>query len=131
MAYTGTHDNDTTVGWYQTAPEKERDFCRRYLARSGNDIAWDMIRAVWSSPANFVLAPMQDFLSMGTEARMNLPGRPGGNWTWRVRAEALTEGLKRRIHETNFLYGRLPDQAVDDPSKVIKISPKARDQVQA
>ena len=71
-------------GWYHTAPEKERDFCRRYLARSGEDIAWDMIRVVWSSAATFTLAPMQDFLSLGTEARMNLPGRPGGNWTWRV-----------------------------------------------
>jgi 4-alpha-glucanotransferase len=131
VAYTGTHDNDTTIGWYLSAPEKERDLYRRYLARSGDDVAWDMIRAVWSSVASFTLAPMQDFLSLGTEARMNLPGRLGGNWSWRVDAEMLTETLIQRIRETNWLYSRLLGSEVEDPSKQIKVSPKAKDQAPA
>jgi len=129
VAYTGTHDNDTSIGWYHTAPPKETDFCRRYLARSGDDIAWDMIRAIWSSVATFTLAPMQDFLRLGNEARMNLPGRPGGNWTWRLNPEALTEELSGRIREMNYLYSRLLGQEPPDPEKGIKISSKAKDQV--
>ena len=106
VAFTGTHDNDTAIGWYQTAPESERDFIRRYLARSGVDIAWDMIRAVWSSVAAFALAPLQDVLSLGPEARMNLPGRPYGNWTWRMRPNTLTDDVARRLKEMNTLYSR-------------------------
>lgn len=127
VAYTGTHDNDTSTSWYSTAPEKERDMCRRYLARSGEDIAWDMIRAIWSSAAVFTLAPMQDFLSLGVEARMNLPGRPGGNWTWRVYGDYLSPELAARIRETNFLYSRLLGDEVDEATKAIKITPKAKD----
>ncbi len=118
VAYTGTHDNDTTLGWYQSAPENERDLARRYLARSGEDIAWDMIRAVWSSVAVYALAPLQDFLSLGNEARMNYPGRASGNWTWRFPAYALDEMLKARIKETNFLYSRLPEHM--KPPKIVK-----------
>ncbi|BAJ64129.1 4-alpha-glucanotransferase [Anaerolinea thermophila UNI-1] len=118
VAYTGTHDNDTAIGWYNSAPEKERDFVRRYLARSGEDIAWDMIRAVWSSVAMFAIAPLQDFLKLGPEARMNYPGRPAGNWGWRYEAFMLDDGLKNRIKEINYLYGRLPEHM--KPPKVVK-----------
>jgi 4-alpha-glucanotransferase len=126
VAYTGTHDNDTTVGWFRSAPDKERDLARRYLARSGDDIAWDCIRIVWSSIARFTLAPMQDFLSLGNEARMNLPGRAGGNWQWRVDADSLTESLSTRIHEMNYLYSRLLGEDNEiDPLKSIKVTTKA------
>lgn len=118
VAYTGTHDNDTSLGWYTSSPENERDLVRRYLARSGGDIAWDMIRAVWSSIAVYALAPLQDFLGLGTGARMNYPGRASGNWTWRFSALALDEMLKSRIKETNFLYSRLPVHL--KPPKVVK-----------
>ncbi len=128
VAYTGTHDNDTTVGWYQKAPEKERDFARRYLARSGEDIAWDFIRAVWSSVATFAIAPMQDFLGLDSSARMNLPGKLGGNWSWRLDPEDLSEGLVNRVRENNTLYSRLLGVEIAEPGSVIKISPKARDQ---
>jgi 4-alpha-glucanotransferase len=111
VAYTGTHDNDTALGWYQSAPEKERDFARRYLARSGDDISWDMIRAVWSSVAIFSLAPMQDVLGLGNEARMNLPGRAAGNWNWRMHPDALSERFIERLKETNFLYARCEIEA--------------------
>jgi 4-alpha-glucanotransferase len=90
-----------------------------------------MIRAIWSSVAMFTLAPMQDFLSLGTEGRMNMPGRPGGNWTWRVDPEDLTEELAARIRETNFLYSRVLGTEMAEPGKAIKISPKAKDQIQA
>jgi 4-alpha-glucanotransferase len=108
VAYTGTHDNNTTSGWYDHAPEREKDLCRRYLARSGQDIAWSMIRILWQSVSAWVLAPMQDFLSLGEWARMNYPGNPSGNWNWRMHPDAISEGLIQRLYETNYLYGRLP-----------------------
>lgn len=109
VAYTGTHDNDTSLGWYQNAPEAERDFARRYLARPGDNISLDMIRVVWASAASTVLAPLQDFLCLGSEARMNMPGNPSGNWSWRMEPGVLhDEDLMARIYEMNFLYGRMP-----------------------
>jgi 4-alpha-glucanotransferase len=117
VAYTGTHDNDTTIGWYQTATEKEKDFSRRYLARSGEDIAWDMIRAVWNSTARYALAPLQDFLRLGSEARMNLPGSMADYWTWRFETWQLTQDLIYRMKDLNELYGRvkLPPRAARKP----------------
>jgi 4-alpha-glucanotransferase len=107
IAYTGTHDNDTALGWYRnSSTEKERDFCRRYLARSGEDIAWDMIRAVWSSVAVFTLCPMQDLLSLDSDSRMNYPGRPAGNWGWRLLPGQLNPDLAARLREYNQLYFR-------------------------
>jgi 4-alpha-glucanotransferase len=106
VAYTGTHDNDTVRGWYERVDQREADFYRRYLARDGHDVSWDLIRAVWGSVAMFALAPMQDLLSLGNEARMNYPGDPSGNWTWRVREEALEVMLRRRLRELNYLYYR-------------------------
>lgn len=107
VAYTGTHDNDTALGFYLSAPEKERDFIRRYVARSGEDISWDMIRAVWSSVAVFALAPMQDLLGLGNEARMNLPGRASGNWGWRLHPDSLNAATLKRLKEVNYLYARM------------------------
>ncbi|NTV37432.1 MAG: 4-alpha-glucanotransferase, partial [Anaerolineaceae bacterium] len=106
VVYTGTHDNDTTRGWYDTTAEVERDFIRRYLARSGNDVSWDAIRAVWSSVAVFSLAPMQDLLSLGGDARMNFPGHASGNWSWRMQTQALDPYLASRVKEMNLLYSR-------------------------
>ncbi|MEW6568404.1 MAG: 4-alpha-glucanotransferase [Chloroflexota bacterium] len=106
VVYTGTHDNDTAVGWYQSASEEQRDFCRRYLASDGRDIAWDMIRAAWSSVAEMAIVPMQDLLGLGTEARMNYPSRPDGNWTWRLTPGQPTPELAARLRELNFLYAR-------------------------
>jgi len=106
VAYTGTHDNDTVRGWYGTAPENERDFARRYLGTNGSDIAWDMIRAVWSSVAVYAVAPMQDVLGLGNEARMNFPSKLGGNWEWRMSDGDLSESLASRLREMNQLYLR-------------------------
>jgi 4-alpha-glucanotransferase len=107
VAYTGTHDNDTSLGWYKSAPPVEQDFCRRWLARSGEDIAWDLIRTVWSSVANFALAPMQDLLRLDTGARMNYPSRPFGNWSWRLQPEQINYDLSERLREFNTLYDRM------------------------
>jgi 4-alpha-glucanotransferase len=106
VVYTGTHDNDTTVGWYRSATEKERDFVRRYLARDATDIAWDLMRLAWASVADLAVAPLQDVLGLGTEARMNLPGRPHGNWAWRFRAGQVTPALTARLGELTALYAR-------------------------
>ncbi len=106
VAYTGTHDNDTARGWYESASEHERDFSRRYLSVDGRDFAWDLIRALWKSRADFVLAPMQDFLNLGTEARMNYPGRLGGNWAWRMSKNALRSELVETLKNLNEESGR-------------------------
>ncbi len=106
VAYTGTHDNDTACGWFESAPEKERSFALRYLGRDGSDFAWDLIRAVWSSVAVYAITPMQDLLSLGTEARMNFPSRLGGNWEWRMKEEDMSESLAKRLGEFNELYLR-------------------------
>jgi 4-alpha-glucanotransferase len=107
VVYTGTHDNDTTLGWYQRVEQAERSFARQYLGSDGHEIAWDMIRATWASVAAFAIAPIQDFLNLDNRARMNYPGRLGGNWCWRVKENLLTTDLKERIREINYLYGRL------------------------
>jgi 4-alpha-glucanotransferase len=106
VIYTGTHDNDTSRGWYETSPEAEKDFARRYLRVDGSDIAWDLIRAAWSSVAVFAITPIQDLLNLGTEARMNFPSRLGGNWEWRIKDDDLHGGLQARVRELNWLYLR-------------------------
>jgi 4-alpha-glucanotransferase len=107
VVYTGTHDNDTARGWYERVPEYEREFYRHYLDRDGSKVAWDLIRASWASVAVMALAPFQDFLDLGNEARMNYPGNPSGNWTWRVPAGAINSELQQKIRELNYLYDRL------------------------
>lgn len=87
--YPGTHDNDTTLGWYRTADEKTRDHVRRYLRVSGAEIGWDFIRSAFHSPAKLAILPLQDLMSLDSEARFNTPGRGDGNWQWRYRAEQL------------------------------------------
>jgi 4-alpha-glucanotransferase len=106
VVYTGTHDNDTTRGWYESVSDAERDLFRSYVARDGSDAAWDFIRLAWSSVADMAMAPVQDVLSLGTEARMNLPGRPFGNWAWRFRAGAVTPQLVSRLADLTELFGR-------------------------
>lgn len=106
VAYTGTHDNDTACGWFDSAPEEERAFALRYLSTDGHDFAWDLIRAVWSSVAVYAIAPMQDALSLGTQARMNFPSKLGGNWEWRMREEDMSQELAESLHDLNELYSR-------------------------
>jgi 4-alpha-glucanotransferase len=78
----------------------------RYLNTDGQDFAWDLIRSVWSSVAVYAITPMQDALSLSTEARMNFPSKLGGNWEWRMRPEDMNNELAGRLHELNKLYSR-------------------------
>ena len=103
VAYTGTHDNNTAMGWYATAPESEKDFARRYLGVDGHDFAWDLIRAVWKSVAVFAVAPMQDVLGLGGEARMNFPSKLGGNWEWRMSEADFREDLAAGLRDLNWM----------------------------
>ena len=116
VAYTGTHDNDTTVGWWsstggdstRTAEDirEERDFTRKYLATDGREIHWVFIRTLMASVAHTVLFPLQDVLGLGSEARMNTPAVPSGNWRWRYRAEMLTPAIAQRLKEMVSMYER-------------------------
>ncbi|MCQ3939062.1 MAG: 4-alpha-glucanotransferase [Chloroflexi bacterium] len=103
VAYTGTHDNDTAFGWFASAPEHEREFAKRYLGVDGHDFAWDLIRAVWKSVAVFAIAPMQDVLGLGGEARMNFPSRLGGNWEWRMSEADFREDLAAGLKDLNWM----------------------------
>ncbi len=112
VAYTGTHDNDTTLGWYEQLPEADRDFCDRYLnlkkCGSKEEVKWEFIRAVLSCVADLAVIPMQDYLGLGSEARINIPSTLGGNWTWRMKRGAFTKELALEIREMSELYGRTP-----------------------
>ena len=108
VVYTGTHDNDTTSGWYQATGDNERDYVRRYIGRSGDDIAWDLMRLAWASVADTALTTVQDVLSLGTEARLNSPGTSGAhNWTWRLPAGALDNAVAGRLADLTAVYGRV------------------------
>lgn len=113
LAYTGTHDNDTTLGWFASAPEHEQEDCLRYVGCETAEIPWALLRTLWASVANWTIAPLQDFLGLGSEARMNFPGRPQGNWSWRFAATDLTEELQGRILGLNRIYGRKQAPALE------------------
>lgn len=106
VVYPGTHDNDTTLGWYATAQPAARDLLARYLCDRGENVPWSIIRAGLASVADLAVVSGQDLLGLGSEARMNFPGRASGNWTWRVKPGALNDDLARRLAEMNKTYGR-------------------------
>jgi len=116
VAYTGTHDNNTARGWYESAPQAESNFALRYLGQTpdisntlktpAQGFAEKLIRLVWASVAVFALAPMQDLLNLGGEARMNYPSRLGGNWDWRMEEGAMSEEIKESLKGLNLLYSR-------------------------
>lgn len=110
VVYTGTHDNETTMGWYRNAERDEQDHVRRYLARDGLDVSWDLIRLAFSSVADTAVVPMQDLMSLGNEARMNFPGKSGGWWTWRYTPEMLTNFIAYRLREISELFERTPEE---------------------
>ncbi|MBM2831282.1 MAG: 4-alpha-glucanotransferase [Dehalococcoidia bacterium] len=117
VVYTGTHDNDTTVGWFRSAgtgdttrmkeaAEREINFALTYLGTDGKDINWDFIHLAMSSRAHTVIIPLQDVLGLGGEARLNLPGRAGGNWGWRFTLDMLTELMGDRLRVQTVTHGR-------------------------
>lgn len=114
VVYTGTHDNDTTLGWYAGAPEAERDHVRRYLARDDDDIVWQLIRLAMASTADLAIVPLQDLLRLGSQARMNTPGSAAGNWSWRFAWEDVPYWLAPQLAELTRLYGRAPSSGPVD-----------------
>ncbi len=122
--YTGTHDNDTTVGWFKGVQARARArgkvgvkarhelvTIKRYLDTDGREINWDLIRAALASVADTALFPVQDLLGLDTSGRMNLPGTGEGNWAWRMREGALTEKIGERLRDLTQTYGRAPASA--------------------
>jgi len=117
VVYTGTHDNDTTRGWFTSdgsanstrSPEEignERSFVLRYLGMDGQEIHWDFIRLAMSSVADTAVFPMQDVLGLGSEARMNIPASLENNWVWRFEPEQLTPGHAARLRDFSRTFGR-------------------------
>ncbi|MHB1006291.1 MAG: 4-alpha-glucanotransferase [Chloroflexota bacterium] len=106
VVYTGTHDNDTTWGWFNSLPEWQRNNVLAYLGRDGHDADWDLIRLALMSVAEMAIFPLQDVLGLGGEARMNFPGRSEGNWGWRVRVDQMAQGVAERLADLTGRYGR-------------------------
>jgi 4-alpha-glucanotransferase len=117
VVYTGTHDNNTTLSWFRgedigatTQSREERDretrLALKYLGTDGREINWDFIRLALISVANTAIIPLPDILSLGSQARMNIPGTTQGNWRWRFTADMLTDRIRDRLREMTRLYGR-------------------------
>jgi 4-alpha-glucanotransferase len=119
VVYTGTHDNDTTLGWWRQRSRAERDAVRHYLASGRHArpraVAWAFIRLAFASVARFAIVPLQDALGLGSEARMNTPSTFGGNWRWRCRARDLSPRLARRLADLARSCGREPGSRRADP----------------
>lgn len=111
VTYTATHDNQTTVGWWSSILEEEREQTRRYLGHHVNDVAWDLLRVAWASASNTAIAPMQDVLRLGDEARMNTPATASGNWAWRLTPEQIDWALAEGLRTLTSAYGRIPGEA--------------------
>ena len=106
VVYTGTHDNDTTRAWFAALDEDAKTRFRDYLGTTGEDAAWDLIRAAFSSVAERAIVPLQDILDLGAEGRMNVPGRAGENWDWRASKDAFTPECAARLRHLATLTGR-------------------------
>ncbi|WP_153109164.1 4-alpha-glucanotransferase [Propionivibrio limicola] len=113
VVYPGTHDNDTTCGWWHSLHEHERDYVRRYLSCSGESIHWDMIRAASASVAKLSIIPMQDVLGLDTESRMNQPGLSDGYWEWRFHWGQVAPWHAEQLAELAHLHGRSPKRRTD------------------
>jgi 4-alpha-glucanotransferase len=110
VAYTGTHDNNTTRGWFESLPEHVRQTARSYAHKTGaktGEVVWDFIRSVWSSGSGLAIAPLQDLLNLGAEGRMNVPGVAAGNWRWRCTENMLKRGAFERLRDLTTSAGRM------------------------
>ncbi|MBC7237574.1 MAG: 4-alpha-glucanotransferase, partial [Chloroflexi bacterium] len=130
LVYTGTHDNDTTVGWYASRDEKVRHYVRIYTGADDSHIHWTLIRLAMTSVADMAIFPLQDVLGLGSEARLNVPGRPHGNWAWRFRGGDLRPELADTLRELARISGRLRGQqwAETGDADVIEYEPPYTDQ---
>lgn len=106
VVYTGTHDNDTTLGWYGKCSDQDRDWVNSYLQVDGTNICWDFIRAAWSSVADIAVTPLQDILGLGSEARMNTPATSGQNWKWRFTWDMVPQDALEKLRSLTRIYWR-------------------------
>ncbi len=109
VLYTGTHDNDTSLGWYYKALPKVQDYCRRYLRINGENVSWDFIRTAYASVSDLAIIPFQDILSLGSEARINAPGTSQGNWKWRCTVSdwhRIERESANYLNELAYIYDR-------------------------
>ena len=106
IVYTGTHDNDTTVGWYSAATEEDKAFMHSYFNFKPEKVHWELIRLAWASVAQTAIAPMQDILGLGSEHRMNLPGKPTGYWKWRLDKSLISPEISQRLKKITEIYSR-------------------------
>lgn len=116
VVYPGTHDNDTAIGWWEGSTAEVRDQVTRYLGRAGDDISGELIRLALASVAGTAIIPMQDVLRLGPDARMNTPGRAGGNWAWRYEERALRPTMEFALKKLTTTYGRAPGAARRRPA---------------
>ncbi len=116
VVYTGTHDNDTAAGWFAAATPELRRHLLAYAASSGAEPVWDLIRLAWASVADLAIMPLQDVLELDSAARMNLPGKSGGNWQWRLLEGQFTPAHIARLAALTELYGRRPAAATVSPA---------------
>lgn len=109
VAYTGTHDNDTSVGWFESLSKEEQEIVSKYIGRDvkAKDAGWEMIRLVFQSHAKIAIVPMQDYLGLDSKARMNLPATTEGNWGWRMTKGANTKALAQKVADMTDTYGRV------------------------
>jgi 4-alpha-glucanotransferase len=109
VVYTGTHDNDTTLGWFESMKPKEQKKVLSYFDRDIKDIVWQMVKCALASVADYSIIPMQDLLELPTSGRMNVPGVAGGNWSWRCPPDAFSGKLAAKLAHATEVYGRLPE----------------------
>ncbi len=114
VVYTGTHDNDTVMGWYEQAEGWEKEHCNKFMKEYvgmdfGDEVNWKFIEAAYKSVANYAIIQMQDILGLGSEARINVPSTLGGNWVWRIKKGAVTKDITDRLYKLTKTYSRLED----------------------
>jgi len=117
VVYTGTHDNNTTMGWWASAPEHERHALEAYVGPNPDGVNWALIRLAQASVANLSVIPLQDVLGLGSEARLNTPSVPGGNYLWRYREGALTRELSDRLARLAEVTDRVPQVLPSPPTQ--------------
>lgn len=116
VAYTGTHDNDTTVGWWRALNSRDQSVIGEYIGHWVHEPAWEMMRLAWGSVAKLAIAPLQDALGIGSEGRMNVPGKAAGNWRWRFRWEYFPYGVVERIADLTERFNRLYEEPKAKPT---------------
>lgn len=116
VVYTGTHDNDTTIGWFRSATDREREFVKKYVGTNGQEIHWNLIHLASQSVADIAVFPFQDILGLGTEARMNMPGQALGNWSWRFVWDQVQPRHAAKLYEISALTGRTGTERLNLPS---------------